>query len=120
MFQTEVAISKVCMNGCLFYCFVHCFVGESNPPEVWHFVRSLNQNWAHFAEFLGFPSRLICDIQSAWHHDPKAQIKSFMRMNLIPDCGDEKIRAIIHQITPHMPVCRDPSISTKGWLLTVV
>ena len=89
------------------------YVGESNPPEVWHFVRSLNHNWAHFAEFLGFPSHLTSYIKSAWNHDPMAQIKSFMQMCLIPDCGDEKNRAIIQQITHHMPVYQYLLISTK-------
>lgn len=49
-----------------------------------------------------------------------AQINSFMRTCLIPDCGDEKIRAIIQQINHHLPVCRDTLITTKGWLLTLV
>jgi len=69
--------------------------GLSNPPAVWNYVRSLNKKWDHLASYLGYSDALISHIKSKWSWDTKSQIQDFMRVCLIPDCGEQRTEQIV-------------------------
>lgn len=78
--------------------FVLHVAGLSNPPELWDYVRCLGNSWGCFAQHLGFPQALISGITTTWSRDLQAQLLAFMRVCCIPDCGDTRMRAILHRI----------------------
>jgi len=67
----------------------------SNPPGVWNYVRSLDKEWDNLAKYLGYSDALISHIKSKQSWDTKSQIQDFMRVCLIPDCGEQRTEQIV-------------------------
>ena len=74
-------------------------IGFSNPPAVWNYVRDMEKDWEHLASFLGYSDLLISEIKSKSSWDVKSQIRDFMRVCLIPDCGEGRTREIMEKIS---------------------
>ena len=72
--------------------------GCSNPPAVWNYVRDIGKDWKNLAIFLGYSDSLISEIDSKSPHDVKSQIRNFMRVCLIPDCGEHRTEEIMDMI----------------------
>ena len=75
---------------CIIFLSISHHSGSSNPPAVWNYVRDIGKNWKHLASFLGYSDSLISEIDSKSPLDVKSQIRNFMRVCLIPDCGGEQ------------------------------
>ena len=73
-------------------------LGSSNPPAVWNYVRDMGKDWEHLAYFLGYSDSLISEIKYKSSWDIKSQIHSFMRVCLIPDCGEWRTEEIMEKI----------------------
>ena len=55
-------------------------------------------DWEFFAQHLGFPKHLIEKIQGTYRYNIPAQIQAFLRECLIPDCGNERTKVIMHRV----------------------
>ena len=78
--------------------FVSHHSGSSNPPAVWNYVRDIGKNWKNLASFLGYSDSLISEIDRKSPRDVKSQIRNFMRVCLIPDCGEHRTEEIMDMI----------------------
>ena len=61
-------------------------------------MRDMGNDWEHLARFLGYSDDLISEIKSKSNWDVKSQIHSFMRVCLIPDCGELRTEEIMKKI----------------------
>jgi len=77
---------------------VYISSGLSNPPAVWNYVRSLHKKWDDLAKYLGYSEALISQIKEKGSWDTKGQIQDFMRVCLLPDCGEQRTEEIVGHI----------------------
>ena len=61
-------------------------------------MRDIGKKWEHLAKFLGYSDSLISHIRNKWNWDEKNKIRDFMRVCLIPDCGEQRTREIMDKI----------------------
>ena len=61
-------------------------------------MRDIGENWKNMASFLGYSDSLISEIDSKSPRDIKSQIRNFMRVCLIPDCGEHRTEEIMDKI----------------------
>ena len=61
-------------------------------------MRDMGKDWEDLARFLGYSDSLISEIQAKRSWDVKSQIHSFMRVCLIPDCGERRTEEILEKI----------------------
>ena len=72
-------------------------VGLSNPPEVYQFVLNLQVQWRSLATHLGYTEREIGSILRAGGNDYRMQIRLFLRVWWMPDCGEGKTVTILQR-----------------------
>ena len=72
-------------------------VGLSNPREVYQFVLNLQAQWRSLATHLGYTEQEIGCILRAGGNDYRMQIRLFLRVWWMPDCGEGKTVNILQR-----------------------
>jgi len=80
---------------CVYSCSDLSLLGLSNPPPVWDYMRSLERDWEHLAKYLGYSESLISHIKNKWSFEDNYQVQAFMRVCLLPDCGQQRTEEIV-------------------------